>query len=249
MAGSSNELTRFRSRFWQQTVFHLVIAGCGTFVAATALAMVCYAGGSYANKAAPGYTFFGNFFSDLGRTVSVGGHPNRLASLLFTLGLGTGGVSLMAFFVAFRQFFQRQLWLGCLGSSAGILAGGGFIGVAFTPADIAGEAHGQFTVWAFRCFLLAAVLFTVAIYYNRAFPRAWGLVFLAFAALLDGYLLLLTKGPPLTSLYGVTVQVVGQKVIAYASVLSVTLLSWASLKLNSQAGNPTEDQSPALILS
>ncbi|MGC1254079.1 MAG: hypothetical protein WA867_00890, partial [Candidatus Acidiferrales bacterium] len=46
-------------------------------------------------------------------------------------------------------------------------------------------------------------------------------VFVAFAVLLAGYVLLLTTGPAPNSHEGLRVQVLGQKLIVYASVVSV----------------------------
>ena len=64
------------SSFWRFTVFKIVAVICGLFVVLTAAAMFIYPGGTNTDKTTAGYSFLGNFFSDLGRTVARGGDMN-----------------------------------------------------------------------------------------------------------------------------------------------------------------------------
>ena len=43
--------------------------------------MVFYAGGTYNDPTIPGYSFFANFISDIGRTISHSGESNFIAFL------------------------------------------------------------------------------------------------------------------------------------------------------------------------
>ena len=105
------------------------------------------------------------------------------------------------------------------------LAGLCFIGVAMTPADMYLSTHIAFTKWAFRLFPLAALLYSVVIFRSPDFPARFGWVFLGFAVLLIGYILLLEFGPSPKSDAGLTIQVAGQKVIVYATILSVMVVA------------------------
>src|SRR4030065_92850 len=87
-------------------LFTLVIAGCLLFVALTALAMLFYPGGTQTDPAAPGYSFFHNFFSELGLARSHAGGPNTISAALFTAALTMAGGGLVLFFLAFPQFFM-----------------------------------------------------------------------------------------------------------------------------------------------
>ncbi|MDQ2713331.1 MAG: hypothetical protein M3Z08_00285, partial [Chloroflexota bacterium] len=59
--------TLSRNAFWRVGIFRLAVAVCLLFLLLTVIAMLLYPGGTMANHHSQGYTFFLNFFSDLGR--------------------------------------------------------------------------------------------------------------------------------------------------------------------------------------
>jgi len=210
-----------------------VVIGSALFVLLTFIAMFVYTGGSYDHPAAPGYSFTHNFFSDLGRITAHSGKPNWISAVLFFLALSIAGVSLVIFFILFERLFRHghlQQLLCRVGSALGVLAGICFIGVAFAPADIALSIHGQFVIWAFRLFPLAVLFYTPAMFMDKQYPRRSAWVFTIFCLLLIGYYLLLTNGPSITSPSGLVIQALGQKVIVYASILSIGILSLEAYK-------------------
>jgi hypothetical membrane protein len=222
------------SRFWRKYIFDAVAWGCGLFFVLTLLAMLTYSGGAAFNPDAPGYQFTRNFFSDLGRTVSYSGQPNLLSAILFFFALSLAGFGLVLFFLAFPRFFMHRSYLRVLslaGSLLGVLAGLCFIGVAFTPANLSREAHIQFVMWAFCLLPLAIFLYTVALFLNRAYPRRYAWLFVAFWLLLTGYYLLLSNGPGIDTPQGFVIQVVGQKIIGYASVVCIGLQALGARKM------------------
>lgn len=208
-----------RARF-----FDFVALICGLFVALTALAMLFYPGGIQRNPALPGYSFTLNFFSDLGRTRALNGAPNMVSHLLFTLALGLAGVALALFFGAFSAFFWTSLWartLSLLGTLLGALSGAAFIGVALVTSDRNSPLHGFFVLMAFRAFFGAVLPFALAILLQNAYPKLGAFIFLAFAGLLAAYIALITIGPSPREPGGLEIQVVGQKLIVYASIACV----------------------------
>ncbi len=222
------------STFWQQTVYLFTAIASGLFVILTALAMLIYPGGTVADPATRGYSFFTNFFSDLGLTVAHNGQPNPIAGLLFPIALTLAGLALALFFVAFIRFFTQSrlsLILGVIGTLLGVVAGGCFIGVAFTPADIFREAHGQFVLNAFQAFLFAVAIYVVVMLRDRTYPKRYALIFILFAVLLGVYLVLITQGPDMDTAQGLLMQATGQKIIVYASILSVLAQSLAALRV------------------
>jgi hypothetical protein len=106
-----------------------------------------------------------------------------------------------------------------------VLAGISFIGIAFAPADIARPAHVQFVMWAFRLFPLAILCYVPVMYIDKHYPKFYASVFAIFCLMLVGYYVLLTNGSSFDSPQGLVIQVVGQKVIAYASILSIFIQS------------------------
>lgn len=211
---------------WQGQLLRLVIVVAVIFFVFTAVAMLIYPGGTYFNPAASRYVFFENFFSDLGRTIAHDGQINMPAAALFFLSLFLAGVGLILFFVVMpgivRGPFINKV-LSRLGSAAGIVAGLSFIGVAFTPADLYPAEHGDFVLRAFQSFLLAILFYIPVIFLDPAYPNKYGFVFIAFAAILGGYVWLLFWGPDLTTIEGLVIQVAGQKLVVYAAIASVLI--------------------------
>lgn len=206
--------------------FSLIMAGCGQFIVLTLIAMLFYAGGNNADTTAPRYLFFQNFFSDLGMTVAHNGEANTISFLLFTVALSLAGLSLVAFFWLMPGFFRPDSLafnLTRIGSLFGFVAGICFIGVAFTPANLLLEAHVNFVYGAFGSYFVAVLFYLGAMAKFPALPRSYLLVLVAFALILGGYVWLLFGGPR-----NLTIQVTGQKVIAYASIITVFILTWGA---------------------
>lgn len=211
--------------FKQPRIFIWSIISGLMFVVLTFVGMLVYAGGNTANPEAPSYSFFYNFFSEIGLTVAYG-QPNTLAAILFFIAMIGSGVSLILFFIAFTQFFTETRFvqiLGSVGALFGILSGISFIGVGFTPADLLLDLHVWFVFRAFQFFPLAVICYIVAIFASKMVPHFFGYVFIAFAVCLIAYLYLLTYGPSGQTNQGLLIQVTGQKLIAYASVISVLI--------------------------
>jgi hypothetical membrane protein len=192
----------------------------------TAVAMLVYPGGTVTDKTTVGYSFFQNFFSDLGRTVTRAGAPNTIAMVLFATAMTLAGGGLAAFFVAFTQFFSNPLsskilsWLAAL---FGVACGVCFIGVGWAPANLNLTLHSDFTRFAFYLFPIAAILAAIAILRKPSYPKRYALVFGLFALLLIAYIILLVAGPSPRTPEGMVIQATGQKLIAYASIISILI--------------------------
>jgi hypothetical membrane protein len=215
-----------RWHFDKRRLLGWVVASCRQFVALTVVAMLAYPGGTVADPATKGYSFFRNFFSDLGRTVTPLGEPNAPSLALFVVALTVAGLGLVLFFLTMPSLFRRPRparTFSLVGSSFGVVSGLSFAGVAFTPANLLLPVHALFVQVAFLSFFVATLGYTAAIVLARDYPRRYLAIFGAFALLLAGYLWLLFLGPDLDSAQGLLIQATGQKIIVYAAVLSVGL--------------------------
>jgi hypothetical protein len=224
---------------FNRNIFHLAAATCVLFFLMTAVAMLLYPGGTYLDPTTHGYSFFANFFSDLGATRTPSGAPNRLSMILFTSALTIVGIGLGVFFIALAQFFRdskSSLLLPRTAALLGSVSGICFLGVASTPWNLYLAIHNHFVMWAFRTFLGAALLYGIAILRERTLPKHFAFTFLAFAVLLAAYVLLLTFGPSPKIAAGLRIQVAGQKIIVYASVLTVLVQSIAAGRLRHNRG-------------
>lgn len=220
--------------FWQRGVFSLTMLGGILFVVLTVLAMLFYPGGTLIDPTTSGYSFFTNYFSDLGLTWSHARVPNTVSAILFVTALTMAGGGLVLFFLAFPRFFTRSRSgrvLSAIGSIFGVIAGLYFIGVALTPANLVLEAHLTIMMWSFRTFAVAVTCYTIAIFREPDYPNRFGFVFVAFAVLLVLYILLLVAGPAYDSPEGIMVQAVGQKIIVYASVISISIQAYGAKQI------------------
>lgn len=212
--------------FWQIGVFRITVAASVLFFLLTIIAMLLYPGGTMADPHTQGYSFFLNFFSDLGRTVTPSGQTNVASRVLFTLALTMVAPSLSLFFLAFTQFFPGSgmaLRLSWLGTVCGSITSLCFLGVAFLPTNLYRHLHNLCVNAAFLSFLVAIVLFFLAILLTPGFPRPFAWVFGLFLVVLAGYVLLLLFGPATGTLAGEMIQATGQKIIVYASILTLLI--------------------------
>lgn len=204
----------------------IVIAACVLFFVLTVTAMLLYPGGRVGDVQSVGYAFFTNFFSDLGQTVTYGGHDNRPSLILFCIALTSIAAAVALFFVSYALLFRPQSGarrVAIVAALAGIVAGVCFVGVAATPWNLYLRAHNDFVQWAFRSFLLAVICAAIASAIAGGFPRRFAAVFAAFAVVLAAYVLLLAFGPSANTAQGAAIQATGQKIIVYASMLTVLI--------------------------
>ncbi len=210
------------------------------FIVLTVAAMLLFPGGTQQDPNSTGYHFFLNFFSDLGATTTRSGADNLASMVLFMSALVSVATVLVLFFLSFSQFFTgRPLLLSRIGVIFGFAAAIGFVGVAATPWNRLLGAHNAFVQLAFGAFFVAVMLNLVAILRTPGFPRRFAWVFVAFGVLLFAYVLLIFFGPnPGRSHTGAAIQSTGQKIIVYASILTVLIqsLSVESLLLHTGRG-------------
>lgn len=214
------------------------------FVACAALAMACYAGGSWRDPAQGRYALGDNFLSDLGATRAWSGRANYLSAALFSLGLATVGAALVAFAWTWRRFAfarGRAAWAGRASCATGTLAGLAFAGIACTPVDRALDYHNVCVVTAFSLLPIYFACLAIALARNGA--AGWlTAANVGYLVVVAGYAALIFVGPRPNTVSGVHTQVVGQKVVVLASMVHVVVLTTA---INRAARAPTPTAAPS----
>lgn len=86
------------------------------FLGCLGLAVQWYAGGSPLDPQVPGYSFSGNYLSDLGRNVAWSGASNQASAVLFNASLGLpsqlpGDAALLSKSIV----LQKYVLFGCVG--------------------------------------------------------------------------------------------------------------------------------------
>lgn len=218
---------------WREGAFKfMLIAGIQWFIFST-LAMIFYAGGTYINHIAPGYSFWANFFSDAGRTKGYNGKSNIVSCILWNTTLSIVGVSLIFFAIALQGFFTKaktEKYLSILGSISGVFAGIFFIGLALTPLDIYTEEHIMLYRPAFLSSFLMAVFYTIVILLNKSYLNRYALIFLAFAIILVFYIIFLFSGVSIETTEGLTMHATSQKIVAYVLLISFLIEGYGAWK-------------------
>ena len=205
-----------------------LIFGMSQFILLTILAMIFYAGGSQYDPTASSYDFLQNFFSDLGMRTAWSGSSNTVASALFTIALAVSGASVLPFVLLFPTTFSRRsisFKFSIVTLITGIPTSIGFIVIAFAPWDLYLSVHMIAVYVAFVGAVPVMFGLTGAFWIAKKFPRylVWAGAVVTFIVLL--YVWLLFWGPS-GSETARLIQVVGQKIVAYAIILGFLTEGW-----------------------
>ena len=197
------------------------------FLSCISIGMYLYPGSTYHNYETIGYLFSENFLSDLGRTITHGGHNNFHSSILFNTSLIFGGITYIIFYVLIQELFNLNL-VSRLGSLFGVAGGLCMIGVALTPSDLFFNPHILFNMWLFRFFLLSTLCYTWLMYKHKKINNYYlsgNFVFIIFLLI---YILILMYGPsPHDSYYALIFQTISQKIILLNFILSIIIQTMA----------------------
>ncbi len=206
----------------------------GVFGVLTIVAMLVYDGGSLFDSGARHYQFFGNFFSDLGATVTYSGRTNIASRALFVVALTSVGVAFAWSAPAWRCWAVRDAAhiATTLTRVAAISSGLGFIGIAVTPPNSARNAHIALVQITFTL-LLVFVANLVVVQARNGIPRRWIATNVALLVLLGAYVVLVIGGPNLNSFDGARIQIVAQKIVVYAAILDLSFQAWGITRLSS----------------
>lgn len=146
------------------------VLGVAQFFLLTFLAALFYPGG---------FDYLGYYFSDLGAVVAKNGEPNLISSTLFSIAVVTVAITLIPFWLIMRSLFTKsrlEKILSILGSALGLTAFPFLIGVAIYPIDTQLETHILMTLIFFSLFVLATLLYSLAVILNQDHPNYSGLV-------------------------------------------------------------------------
>lgn len=204
---------------WRKWAYIANMIGCVLFIVFTFIGMLFYTGGTYRDPTTEGYSFFMNFFSDIGRTVAHSGDSNLISFIFFSLAFFLVGTMLIPMFLAFPSFFSKKTntwWVSISGSYLGLFTTFCFIGITFAPSDIQVDAHSFFVYGGFISGFTVSLLYSLVIFREKLYAKHYGFNFLFFTVILALYIALLFTGPSSETLIGLVIQATGQKIVLYA---------------------------------
>ena len=207
---------------WQKWVIGISILGALQFFVLSSLAMEYYPGGTIHDRISEGYSFFTNYFSDLGRTRSWNGENNWKSNILFQTSLTTVGISLCLFFFILPTLFKSEeaKLLALIATIAGLISALCYIGIAHTPLNVNYYRHTLFVRAGFIAFLAMSLFYTLAIQSDQHYPNMYARAFGWFMLILGVQIVIMLFGPrSWHSPEALLLQATAQKIVVYSEML------------------------------
>ena len=209
-------------------------------VVLTAASTLLYPGGTFLDPASRGYSLFQNFLSDLGMTVTHGGHQNRAGASLFVTAFAFLVCAIAGCAAGFvRLHFECRETRGFVraGGIAAIFVGVGLLGAALTPANVSPVLHLRFSLLAICSAPVSLLLYGVAAKRDRrcskTIPAAWFGLAVTILMLLGA-----RWGPGIDSAAVLALHVVAQKVVAVAVITVIVLQTYQAERIAATTASP-----------
>lgn len=166
-----------------QTRSKIIIYGTLAVIIFFILAIIFYSGGSYNNPSAQGYTFFGNFFSDLGMLKADNGQANLKSQIFFLLAIFTASFVQITIFASLKDRLVKT-HLQSMANFAyklAVISSIIFLGIALFPADRFNTLHDWSMLLSFIGIMISLIIF------------GWQLIKFDLMLKFNGWLFLLTS--------------------------------------------------------
>jgi hypothetical protein len=195
------------------------------------IGMFTYAGGTRDNPNIPGYSFWFNTISDLGRLIAYNGHPNIISMVLFTIAYIIIATTMIPFYLVFPKLFNPDSFekkLTNIGAILGTISSIAYIGVVFTPADILYTPHMIFAISAYIAILFMVILYAIALYRNNVFSKVYSYVFIIFSVIFFIFLIMALTALILDIRSLLTI---GQKIGQITTLMCFPILTYGAWKV------------------
>jgi len=219
---------------WKLFASLFIIFGPAQYIILTAVAMLFYAGGTMIDPLSPGYYFWGNFFSDLGRVIALSGAPNVVSFTIFTISASILSISFIPFAFVISSYFKsdkKQYLVARIGSLICLTSIVFLIATILTPWDVFDRTHLMFANLFNITGMLGVVFFTIAVLYNRDYPNLYGFVYIALLIIAVIYTIILVSIPKSITLNGLLIQASMQKFSQYSFLLCFLIQGYGAWKL------------------
>ncbi len=149
----------------------ILLLGVLQYVVLVGLAMAYYPGGHEWDEAVPGYSFWRNSSSDLGRPEAWNGRDNTVSSRLYTIALLGVIISLAPLWLIVPAIIPNLRIVGRIVQAMGFASMVGMVGVGVAPSGSHPHMHMVMIGLAAVPVIPAVVLLTVGMFIDRACPR------------------------------------------------------------------------------
>ncbi|MFN8282446.1 MAG: hypothetical protein U0U67_04485 [Chitinophagales bacterium] len=212
-------------------VFRLLFFSCILFLVSTGIGMLYFPGGTILDHYTKGYSFFNNFFSELGRWRTQLGGTKWVSFFAFEIALLFHAFSMFVFNIYFLKE-TKSIRLNQTAHFVALISGCLFpfllAGIALTPCDLYLPYHMDFVYAGFGMLIPLSFAYTVLIRKHHLLPNKYGNLMLSIVFAIGLYILLMLYGPnPHEVPY---VQQTAQKLIVYSMIFTLLYLSIGCMK-------------------
>ncbi len=217
-------------------VYFLALGGNILYVLFIAIAMFTYPGGTKDNPLVDGYSFWGNTFSDLGRTKAWNDQINVVSMILFSLAYGINAITMVFFYITAINIFKStniESKASKIGSIFGVISSIAIIGIIFTPADILYGPHWIFVFIGYPSIFFMGVAYSITIYIDENISKSISYIF--------GFLIILFFIALMVGLIGISasrkIMVIGQKIMRIVLLINYCILIYCAFNLEKKYKN------------
>ena len=129
--------------------------------------------------------------------------------------------------------FKNKLAIGLavVAGLLGVFSGYCFIETAWRPWNLDYPGHVKFVRIGFVTFLIAIILYGIAVFSDKFYPNKYGPVLTVLSIIMAIQVVIMFFGPrPYNSEWGLFLQAISQKVVVYAEILTLTYMAYGLLK-------------------
>jgi len=206
--------------------YHLLFFSCLLFLFLTTLGMFTFPGGTILDHHTKGYSFFNNFFSELGRWRTHLGGTKWVSFFSLTFALLFHAAAMFVFNLHFLKH-TNSIQLNKNAYYVALVCGSLFpfflAGIALTPCDLYLPTHMLCVRIGFGLLLPLSLAYTVLIRQHHLLPNKYGNVMLTIVVAIALYLVMIFAGPSPRQVP--FVQQTAQKIIVYSMIFSLLYLS------------------------
>lgn len=215
----------------QPIAFKILFFSCILFLVSTAIGMLYFPGGTMLDHNTKGYSFFNNFFSELGRWKTLLGESKWISFFAFEIALLFHAFAMFYFNIYFLKE-TKSIRLNQTAHFIALISGSLFpfllAGIALTPCDLYLSYHMKFVYSGFGMLIPLSFAYTILIREHHLLPNKYGNMMLVIVFAIGFYILLMLFGPsPKQVNY---VQQTAQKIIVYSMIFTLLYLSIGCLK-------------------
>jgi hypothetical protein len=221
---------------WKLYSFFFIIISITQFFVLTFIAMIFYPGGTLINSNTIGYSFFSNFFSDLGRTKSLSGQSNLTSCIIYVITCCILSISMIPFSIAISYFFKGNSLAKKLGYSImtfGALTGIFMTATILTPWDLFGTTHLTLGIIYTFFWILTILFIVISILVNESlFPKKYAFILIIYLiiAVINLLIVAILRYEPINEI-SLIIQATLQKLSVYSALICFLIIGYKAIEL------------------